>query len=192
MSWSAGFSAESSALWRYSSAVEYHVDEITLTVEMVNQIRNEPDIFSAFMGHAQRLQNGNTIIGWGYGVPSVSEFDPESDKVLEISFPYANYRAFKFDWETTVFEIDMDEISFGNIFLQDSAFQTVEISNNCNYPIEINRFLTNKNVFSPVENLPITIPANDMKPITIRFKADSVGNYNDILTLCWDIETHEF
>ncbi|MCD4732039.1 MAG: aryl-sulfate sulfotransferase [Bacteroidales bacterium] len=173
----------------YSSAIEYHVNETTMTVEMVNQIRNEPDIFGEFMGHAQRLQNGNTIIGWGYGVPSVSEYNSEGDKLLEISFPYANYRAFKFDWETTVFEIDMEEINFGNILLQDSALQTIEISNNCNYPIEINRFLSNSNAFFPEENLPIIIPENGDETITIKFKADSVGSFNDMLTLCWDIET---
>ena len=173
----------------YSSAVEYHPDETSMTIEMVDQIRNDPDIFGVFMGHAQRLQNGCTIIGWGYGMPGVSEYDGEGNKLLEISFPYANYRAFKYSWETTVFETDTDEIDFGNIFLQDSALQTIEISNNCNYSIEINRFLTNTDVFFPLESLPVIVPGNGTETISIIFKSDSVGDFNDILTLCWDIET---
>lgn len=173
----------------YSSAVEYQLNENDMEIEMVSQIRNDPDIFGQFMGHAQRLQNGNTIIGWGWGVPSVGEFNSDGDKLLEISFPYANYRAFKFDWETSVFETDMEEINFGNISLQDSAFQSIEISNNCNYPVEINRFLTNENVFFPAESLPITIPANNTKTFQIKFIGESTGTFNDILTLCWDIET---
>ena len=173
----------------YSSAIEYHIDETTKTATMVDQIRNEPDIFGEFMGHAQRLENGNTIIGWGFGMPSVSEFDEENNKLLEISFPYPNYRAFKFDWQTSVFESNVDEINFGNIQIQDSAVQLIEISNNCNYPVEINRFLTNNNIFFPEESLPFAIPAHDTKIITIKFIGDSIGFYNDILTICWDIET---
>lgn len=173
----------------YSSAVEYQLDETAMSVKMVDQIRNEPDIFGEFMGHAQRLENGNTIIGWGYGVPSVSEFDEENKRLLEISFPYPNYRAFKFDWQTSVFESNVDEINFGNIQIQDSAIQIIEISNNCNYPIEINNFITQFDVYSPVESLPIVLAANSLETIHIKFKTDSLGTYYDILTLCWDIET---
>lgn len=173
----------------YSSAVEYHINESTMTIEMLDQIRNEPDIFGEFMGNVQHLQNGSTIIGWGTGVPSVSEYNSEGDKLLEMSFPYANYRAFKFDWESTVFETNVEEVKFGHIALQDSVFKSVEISNNCNYPIEINKFLTNNNVFSAATNLPITIQPNDTENILIKFKADTIGTYNDLLTLCSDIET---
>lgn len=173
----------------YSSAIEYHIDATMMTVEMVNQIRNEPDIFTEFMGHAQRLQNGNTIIGWGYGVPSVTEYNPDGTKLLEISFPYANYRAFKVDWETTVFETNVNELNFGFISIQDSVYKTFEISNNCNYPIEINRFLTNDKVFRPLNILPVILEANEVKSIAIQFKADSLGAYNDVLTVCLDIET---
>lgn len=49
----------------FSRAVEYRVDETNKTVTKVWEYRHSPDLFAEFMGNAQRLPNGNTMIGWG-------------------------------------------------------------------------------------------------------------------------------
>lgn len=85
----------------YSRAVEYNIDEQNKTIQLVWQFRNSPDYYSYAMGNVQRLDNGNTLIGWGAGSPSVTEVDPAGNKVLEFALPdgIVSYRAFKFDWD---------------------------------------------------------------------------------------------
>ena len=45
--------------------LEYKLDEINKTAELVWQFSNTPDEISNAMGNIQRLDNGNSIIGWG-------------------------------------------------------------------------------------------------------------------------------
>lgn len=93
---------------RYSRAVEYKLDEDNMTATLVWEYRNNPDIFGETMGSAQRLPNGNTIIGWG-GVTSnfyrtVTEVTPNNELALELSFPKGvsfqttSYRAYRFPY----------------------------------------------------------------------------------------------
>ncbi len=84
----------------HSRAVEYKIDEFNKTVELVWQYRNSPDNYGFALGYVQRLPNGNTLIGWGASIPSVTEVKPDGTKVLELSLPTGmySYRAYKFDW----------------------------------------------------------------------------------------------
>jgi hypothetical protein len=53
------------------------------------------------MGDAQRLTNGNTMIGWGCNLSkALTEVKPDGSKAFEIAFDgtYASYRAFRFTW----------------------------------------------------------------------------------------------
>ena len=56
--------------WRHqpqeSRAVEYALDIPARTATMVWQYRHSPPLFAQFIGSAQRLSNGNTLIGWGF------------------------------------------------------------------------------------------------------------------------------
>jgi len=85
----------------YSRAVEYQLDEVNKVATLVWQYRNIPDIFGPAMGFAQRLDNGNTIIGWGAANPTVTEVRPDRSKALEINLPPGSfsYRAFKYDYK---------------------------------------------------------------------------------------------
>ena len=47
-----------------SRAVEYKLDESAHTATMVWQFHHAPEIYTQFTGSVQRLQNGNTFIGW--------------------------------------------------------------------------------------------------------------------------------
>ncbi len=84
----------------FSRAVEYKLDEVNLTATLVWQFRHNPDVFDSFMGNVQRLENGNTLIGWGGApTPTVTEVRPDGSVALEMSFPedsVLSYRAFRF------------------------------------------------------------------------------------------------
>lgn len=85
----------------FSRAVEYKLDQINKTATLKWQYRNTPDIYAFAMGNAQRLDDGNTVIGWGSANPTMTEVKPDGTKALEITFAPAvvSYRAFKFTWE---------------------------------------------------------------------------------------------
>lgn len=66
--------------------VEYALDENTLTATLVWSYSHE-GVFSRAMGSAQRLSNGNTLIGWGWTSSShvmATEVDPEGNPVFEL------------------------------------------------------------------------------------------------------------
>jgi hypothetical protein len=82
----------------FSRAVEYSLDEQNMIAHTVWQYRNPLNTFAGAMGNAQRLDNGNTLIGWGFAWPTLTEVSPDGIKQLEISLPpgVVSYRAFKY------------------------------------------------------------------------------------------------
>lgn len=84
----------------FSRAIEYNLDETNLIATKVWEYTNNPSIYGFAMGYAERLGNGNTIIGWGMGVPSVTEVNAAGQIVFELSLPpgQVSYRAFKNTW----------------------------------------------------------------------------------------------
>jgi hypothetical protein len=85
----------------FSRAVEYRLDEQNKTAELVWQFRNTPNNHGFAMGYVQRLDNGNTLIGWGTSNPTVTEVRPDGSKALELTLPSGiySYRAFRFPWK---------------------------------------------------------------------------------------------
>jgi hypothetical protein len=85
----------------FSRALEYRLDEQNRTVELVWQFRNTPDNHGFAMGYVQRLDNGNTLIGWGTSNPTLTEVRPDGSKALELTLPRGiySYRAFQFPWK---------------------------------------------------------------------------------------------
>jgi outer membrane protein assembly factor BamB len=87
---------------RTSRAVEYVLDTENMTATLVWEYRQEPGTqYSHYMGNAQRLKNGNTLINWAEGGrPKATEVTPEGVKVYEMNFVnhYDCYRTHKFDW----------------------------------------------------------------------------------------------
>jgi hypothetical protein len=82
----------------FSRAIEYRLDTVSKTATMVWSYRHSPDIRSVFWGNAQRLKNGNTLIGWGRSDTAATEVDPKGEKVFEMTFPHGifSYRIFRF------------------------------------------------------------------------------------------------
>ena len=104
-------------------AVEYRLDEQNMVATLVwHHIPDEP-VQGNFRGSAQRLPNGNTIIGWGTasngGGPVATEVNPDGDEVFRLWFDMegmSSYRAFRFPYPpvaaavTTEFELLTDNV----------------------------------------------------------------------------------
>lgn len=81
--------------------VEYRIDEQLLEAELVWSY-SQSGAYSTAQGSAQRLANGNTLIGWGRGPDVlVTEVNSSGEKVFEIvglddGEPVATYRAIRF------------------------------------------------------------------------------------------------
>lgn len=87
---------------------EYVLDEVNKTATLVwsySRVITEGTVFSAAMGNAQRLDNGNTFICWGLvnllnGAPKMTEVDSAGNVVweLKLSDQDAVYRARRHEW----------------------------------------------------------------------------------------------
>ncbi len=87
-----------------SRAVEYELDIDNMTATLVWQFKYSPPIFSCFMGNAQRLPNGNTLVNWSVdvGVSLFTEVRPDGNIAFDL---WQNtdknpeyYRIFRFPW----------------------------------------------------------------------------------------------
>lgn len=173
----------------FSCALQLDLDEENMTALVVRRLRSQPeDIYGAIMGNVQKLSNGNTIVGWGDGDPNISEFDSLGNKIVEFSYQAVSYRAFKFPWETRVFDLNRENLNFQDTQPGDSSSAVVIISNNLAHDLEINQLISRTGAFVPSENFPVSIPAGGSKIIEILFVPDSLGMYNDVLTIGNDVE----
>ena len=85
-----------------SRAVEYQLNLTNMTATTVWQFRDTPEEFSDFMGNAQRLPNGNTMINWVYD--KIVEVDSNGGKHFEMNLVdfHTIYRVYRFPWEGVV------------------------------------------------------------------------------------------
>lgn len=86
---------------QFSRALEYDLDEVNMTATLVWQYRHSPDAFGLQMGSVQRLDNGNTVIGWGESInPAITEVRPDGSTAYEMGFQdtFYTYRAYRFPW----------------------------------------------------------------------------------------------
>ena len=86
---------------QFSRAVEYKLDEINKIATLVWEFINDTVIYTPAMGSVQRLDNGNTLIGWGENntnYTQITEVNNAGQKVFELEYPYnSSYRAFRFN-----------------------------------------------------------------------------------------------
>lgn len=81
-----------------SRAVEFFLDTIAMTATRTWQYRHNPPLFAEVMGNAERLDNGNTFIGWGSeATVAATEVDSNGTVVYEMDLPAtSSYRALKY------------------------------------------------------------------------------------------------
>ena len=80
----------------FSRAVEYQLDEVARTATAVWSYRPAPDLYSAALGLAQRLSNGNTVVTFGL-LGTVHEVTPTSQLAWQMTLPpnFFIYRAYR-------------------------------------------------------------------------------------------------
>ena len=100
---------------QYSRVLEFSLDQENKTFTKVWEYRPQPDVYSSAMGYAQRLENGNTFIGWGENLftKTATEVTPDGEVAFDLSFPYKvySYRAFRFDVDITAVEEDEPNVA---------------------------------------------------------------------------------
>lgn len=84
----------------YSRAIEYIIDEDAKTIVSVWEYPGDDSLYAPFMGNAQRLPNGNTMIGWG-ALPQITEVDASGNPVFGLSLGGLTYRAFRSPWNAS-------------------------------------------------------------------------------------------
>jgi len=178
---------------QFSSVAEYEIDKDAMTATQTRRIRSTPDdIYGHIMGNAQYIDDGRVVVGWGSGIPNITEFKPDGSKALELSFEAINYRAFKFDFQQTRFYPSTDSLDFGYIQMDESVQKQVAITSNSDEPIEINNVHFRSDKYQLVTNLPINIAAEDSKDVVIEFQPNGrQGLYRDVITLSQDILEEE-
>jgi hypothetical protein len=91
----------------FSRAVEYRLDEESNLKTATKVWEHRSSAMSPAMGNAQRLPNGNTMIGWGTLYPTLREVTPDGAIAFELTFAPPDdpnqtrnsYRAFRFEWQ---------------------------------------------------------------------------------------------
>jgi hypothetical protein len=90
---------------QFSRAVEFQIDTLNMTASKIWEYRHTPDRYTPWMGSAQRLPNGNTLINYADGsLPKATEVSEFGEIVYEGNFVnYIHcYRTFRFEWESIV------------------------------------------------------------------------------------------
>ncbi len=87
-----------------SRGVEYELDTTNHTAKVIWQYPGTPTtaLYSHYMGNAQRLPNGNTLINWAVGnLPKLTEVRPNNTKAFEMNWVdgYEAYRVWRCSWQ---------------------------------------------------------------------------------------------
>ena len=88
-----------------SRAAEYQLDLTNMTATLAWQFRDTPDKYAYWLGNAQRLPSGNTLINFVRPqYPKALEVDTNGVKHFELSLTPGSdaYRAFRFPWKGVV------------------------------------------------------------------------------------------
>lgn len=113
---------------------------------------------------------------------------PDQTKTFETYLPdgVVSYRVLKSSWNTNLFTAP-SQIHFGNYEgFSDPIFMILPVHNNSDQLIRITSTYNHQELFGVVDDLPVNIPAGESTELTISFYPDSLGNFNDRLTLNYD------
>ncbi len=169
---------------RSAKVCEYTLDETNHTATLAWSYTPPVNYYSWHYGSAQRLQNGNTFIGWGGAnimpgiggitnqpVPACTEVTPAGQIVFEMEFDNPqtySYRAYRFDWPATnrtdALEVELtagSTVHFGN-----TGISMLILSGGGGY----NECRVSRQPYAPVNSLFVTT-APDILPL--RYQVDA-------------------
>ncbi len=161
-----------------SRAHEYQLDEVGKVATRVWTYTSSPAIPSLRGGNAQRLANGNTLIGWGgpsgAAIPACTEVTSAGEKVFEIFFTNSmveSYRAFRFDWPpTNHLQQAVHELANGNTYSFSIPAVTVEmISGGAGY----NELTVTREPYAPVDPVFVST-APRLAPVRVSMLESSI------------------
>lgn len=178
----------------FSRGSEYQLDEVNKIAILVWDYSIDPQTFSFAMGNTQRLDNHNTIIGWGWStnnLRAISEVKVDGTETLELSLPDSNlsYRAYRFPWKSNFFVTNPDSIFFESVPVGDSSIITVDLVNNSSNEISITGFYNKDSSYSVTNPLPFVLPPSGTVAIDIKFKPYKDGYFKDYLHIRSDTDT---
>jgi hypothetical protein len=169
---------------RSAKVCEYALDETNHTATLVWSYAPPANLYSWHYGSAQRLQNGNTFIGWGGAnimpgvggitnqpVPACTEVTPAGQVVFEMKFKNPqtySYRAYRFDWPATnrTDALEVELTSGSTIHFGDTGISMLILSGGGGY----NECRVSRQPYAPVNPLFVTT-APDILPL--RFQIDA-------------------
>jgi len=162
-------------LSEYSRAIEYSLDETNMTATLVWEHRHTPDIFSARLGNAQRLSNGNTLVSWSYAETTLTEINREGATLLEMALPkeMTTYRSYRLPWvghPVTVPDlviIQEEEVSGENIGTDDPQIRALKLAYSWNGATEVTAYQVYGDSSEHPQNLLTTEPKNGFETITV-------------------------
>jgi len=173
----------------FSQALEYQLDEVNFTAELVWNYIHDPVVYGRATGAHRRLANNNAFICWGLTWPiNASEVTMDGTLAWELNWPNSvwEYRVFKFDWTSDYFTTSFDTIDYGEYDGYSAWPQIVVISNNTDQDIEITSTHNHWDSYYVSTALPLTVPANATANITVNFFPTMQGQINDVLTLNYE------
>lgn len=176
---------------KFSSMVEYEMDEEDYTATLVRRVRNNPDILGIIMGSSREVQNGNVVMGWGSGVPGISEFNADGQVTASYYFAGVNYRAYRYPWATDYFEVSESELNYGYIWKEDQKTKDFKIINNQDSEIQISSYFTHLGKFTIDNEFPIVLQPGELVTVWVTFTPGEEGSFSDVLTLNSDINSNE-
>jgi len=169
----------------YSRVAEYILDEAGKTASLSWAYPGLPGgIFSPTYGSAQRLPDGNTMIGWGM-VAKTTEVDTAGNKRFEMVFndPVISYRAYRFPFRTGYFETLTDTIDYGVFTGNVPMVYLLQIKNTSSDTLVISGVENHLPVFYTSSAFPMSILPLQAKSIILYFDPDQGGVFHDVLTL---------
>jgi arylsulfotransferase ASST/type IX secretion system substrate protein/Big-like domain-containing protein len=174
----------------FSRALEYSINEVSKTAELIWFYRNNPDIYGSATGSYRRDESGKSLIGWGTTWPiAATEVLQDNTKSLDVILPDGvySYRVIKSTWRTNMFT-SLQHLHFGNYsgYTPQPKHIVIPVYNNSDHQIRIGSHYLHNDFFNLVDNFPIIIDSHDTIEVTLGFNPQDPGIYNDILTLNYD------
>lgn len=177
----------------HSRVIEWEVDEVAMTAELIWNYPVEPDpsIFAFATGGAHRQPNGYTMAGWGVAFapkPIAIEFSPDFERSWELWGPdsITTYRAHKFEYDPQNFSFSKDTIDYGEYTGYTPEPYILQIFNATNDELVFTGYHNHLDEYYISTGFPITVPAGGSNQLTVNFFPGDDGQYLDVLTLYCD------
>jgi|ETNmetMinimDraft_30_1059905.scaffolds.fasta_scaffold03506_2 hypothetical protein len=173
----------------YSQAIEYSINESVKTANRVWYYQNDPNIYGPSTGSYRRAEDGKNLIGWGANWPlAATEVLPDDTKTFETYLPdnVVSYRVIKDSWNTNLFTAP-PQIQFGNYEGNTGPiYMILPIQNNSDQLIRVTSIFNHTEHFGIIDALPVNVPSDEVIELSVSFYPDSLGVFNDRLTLNYD------